>query len=61
MVMDSVSSKQTDKLLSGCSYNGLSQAKNEITEGNCIFSACDSVYRDIFVSRRQTVSLTVKS
>ena len=33
------------------------QAKNEIIEGNCIFSACDSVYREIFVSRRETLRL----
>ena len=32
------------------------QAKNEIIE-NCILSACDSVYREIFVSRRETVRL----
>ena len=33
------------------------QAKNEIIEGNCILSACDSVYREMFVSCRETVRL----
>ena len=32
-------------------------AKNEIREGNCILSACDSVYRENFVSPRETVRL----
>ena len=34
--------------------NHLSKPKNEIIEGNCNLSACDSVYREIFVSRRET-------
>ena len=33
------------------------QAKNEIIEGNCNLSACDSVYREIFVSRFETMRL----
>ena len=37
------------------------QATNEIIEGNCILSACDSVYREIFVSHCETVSVTSKS
>ena len=41
------------------------QAKNEIIEGNCKFSACYSGYHEIFVSCRgtelKTVSVTAKS
>ena len=32
-------------------------AKTEIVEGNYILSACDSVYREIFVFRREIVRL----
>ena len=60
MVMDSVSSKQTDEWIDLHRIGAREspkQAKNEIIGGNCNLSACDSVYRDIFVSHRETVRL----
>ena len=68
MVIDCVSSEQTDEILRFFTNYGLictelvqeshlSKPKIKIIEGNCILSACDSVYCEIFVSRRETVSL----
>ena len=64
MVMDCVSTKQTDDLRVvnyGIAQNWrmkvTKQAKNEIIEGNFILSACEVFYREIFVFCPKTVRL----